>query len=128
MNSGSIAFKNKHVVMVICFASKIFSLYRFYQYGYHGFIVSTTQSVHGWGICKHSEGIDDNNYNCCCDLDLKAKYQKYRTQGKFKIGKSLIKWQKLKPKHIIRIENSCHIPDLVQVFPYVENSGLNLVL
>ena len=30
-------------------------------------------------------------------------------------------------KHIKRIENNCHIPDLVQAFSNVENGALNLV-
>ena len=24
------------------------------------------------------------------------------------------------------MENNCHIPDMVQTFPYVENGGLNI--
>ena len=32
-----------------------------------------------------------------------------------------------KHKHFKRIDNNCHIPNLVQAFSYVENSGLNLV-
>ena len=39
----------------------------------------------------------------------------------------MIKWQNQKYKHIKRIKNNCYIPVLVQVFSYVENSGLNLV-
>ena len=31
-------------------------------------------------------------------------------------------------KHIKRMDNNTHIPDLVQVFLNVENVGLNLVL
>ena len=38
-----------------------------------------------------------------------------------------MKWQNQKLKHIKRMDY-CHIPDLVHVFAYVENGGLNLVL
>ena len=31
-------------------------------------------------------------------------------------------------KHIKRMVNNCHIPDLVQAFSNVENGGLNMVL
>ena len=47
---------------------------------------------------------------------------------KIENGKSLIKWQNQKHKHIKRIDNNCHIPDLVHAFSYVQNGGLNLVL
>ena len=52
---------------------------------------------------------------------------------KVKNGKSvpIIKWlnQKLKHiKHFKRMDNNCHIPDLVHAFSIVENNGLNLVL
>ena len=39
-----------------------------------------------------------------------------------------MKWQNQKRKHIKRMVNNCHIPDLVQAFSYVENGGLNLVV
>ena len=47
---------------------------------------------------------------------------------KIQKGKSQIKWQNQKFKHIKRMNNNCHIPDLVQAVSYVENGGLNLVL
>ena len=31
-------------------------------------------------------------------------------------------------KHIKRMDNNCHIPDLVHAFSYVEKGRLNLVL
>ena len=37
------------------------------------------------------------------------------------------KWQNQKLKHIKRMDYNCHIPDLAQVFSYVENGGLNMV-
>ena len=40
---------------------------------------------------------------------------------------SLIKWQNQKFKHIKRMNNNCHTPDLIQAFSNVENGGLNLV-
>ena len=43
-------------------------------------------------------------------------------------GKSVIKWQNQKLKHIKLMYSNCHIPDLVQTFSNVENGGLNLVL
>ena len=43
-------------------------------------------------------------------------------------GKSLIKWQNQNHKQIERMDNNCHIADLVQAFSYVENVELNLVL
>ena len=54
--------------------------------------------------------------------------QKYWTPRKIQKGKSQIKWQNQKFKHIKWRDNNYHIPDLVQAFPYVENGGLNLVL
>ena len=33
-----------------------------------------------------------------------------------------------KGQNIKRMDNNCHIPDLVQAFSYVENGGLNMVL
>ena len=43
--------------------------------------------------------------------------------------KSLSKWKNQKLKHNSRMDNNCHIPDLVQAFSsYEENNGLNLVL
>ena len=42
--------------------------------------------------------------------------------------KSLIKWQNQMIILIKRMDNNCHIPDLVQAFSNVENGGLNLVL
>ena len=47
---------------------------------------------------------------------------------KSKNGKSLNNGQNPKLKDIKRMENNCHIPDLVHAFPYVENGALNLVL
>jgi hypothetical protein len=47
---------------------------------------------------------------------------------KIQDGKSLIKWQNQMTKHIKRMDNDCHIPDLVQAFSNEENVGLNLVL
>ena len=44
---------------------------------------------------------------------------------KIKKGKSLIKWQNQKLK---RMDNNCHIPDLVHAFSHVINGELNLVL
>ena len=38
-----------------------------------------------------------------------------------------MKWQNQKSSHIKRMDNNCHIPDLVQAYSYVENGGLNLV-
>ena len=58
----------------------------------------------------------------------KVKSQKYWILGKLKKGKFLIKCQNQKLKHIKRMDNNCHIPELIQTFPYVENDGLNLVL
>ena len=40
---------------------------------------------------------------------LKVKSQKYRTSTKIQKGKSLIKWQNQKLKHIKRIDNSSYI-------------------
>ena len=42
--------------------------------------------------------------------------------------KSRMKWQNQMIKHIKRMDNNYHIPDLVQAFLNVENDGLNLVL
>ena len=43
-------------------------------------------------------------------------------------GKFQIKWQNKKLKHIKRMDNNCHIPDLAQTFSHGDNGGLNLVL
>ena len=42
--------------------------------------------------------------------------------------KSLFKCQSQKIKHIKRMDNNGHIPDLIQAFSYAENGGPNLVL
>ena len=41
-------------------------------------------------------------------------------------GKSLIKWQNQKLKHIKQMNNNCHNPFLIHAFSDVENYGLNL--
>ena len=69
---------------------------------------------------------------------LYSKYQKTRHQKK-KIYKksqkimsseenSKLKVHNQMAKHIKRLNNNCHIPDLVQAFTNVENGGLNRVL
>ena len=58
----------------------------------------------------------------------KSKRTKIQIFGKIEIGKSIVKRQNQKLKHINRLENNCHIPDLVHAFPYVDNGGINLVL
>ena len=58
----------------------------------------------------------------------KVTSQKYWAPNKDQNGKSLIKWQNQNLKHVKRIDNNCHIPDLVQTFSYAENDGINLVL
>ena len=58
----------------------------------------------------------------------KVKSQKYWTPRKIQNGKSLIKRQNQKRKHIKLMDNNCYIPDLVYAFSYVENGGLSLVL
>ena len=40
--------------------------------------------------------------------------KKYRTPRKIQNGKCLMKWQNQKLKHIKRMDNNCHFPDLVQ--------------
>ena len=57
----------------------------------------------------------------------KKLYHK-NTARKNQNGKSLIKRQSQKPKHFKRMDNICHISDLVQAFSYIENGELNLVL
>ena len=61
-------------------------------------------------------------------LIKQEKTQKYWTPRKIQKGKSKIKRQNQKSKHIKRRNNNCHIPDLVKAFSNVENGGLNLVL
>ena len=39
-----------------------------------------------------------------------------------------MKWQHQKLKHIKRMDNNCHIPELEQAFSYVEKGGFHLVL
>ena len=59
----------------------------------------------------------------------KVKWQIYWTElEENSKRKSLIKWQNQKLRHIKRMNNNCHIPELVQAFSCVENCGLNLVL
>lgn len=48
----------------------------------------------------------------------KVKIQKYRTPRKTQNEKSFIKWENLKLKHIKRMEDNCHISDLVLNFCY----------
>ena len=43
-----------------------------------------------------------------------------KTPRKIQKGKSLIKWQNQKLKHIKRMDNNCHTPVLLQAFSYVE--------
>ena len=58
----------------------------------------------------------------------KVQEQKYRTPRKIQNRKSLIKWQNQQLKGIKRMENNCHIQDLVHAFPCVEHCGLNPVV
>ena len=60
---------------------------------------------------------------------MKSKITKIlnsKEHSKRKVPNQLEKHQKF--KHIKRMDNNCHIPDLVQAFSNVENGGLNLVL
>ena len=59
----------------------------------------------------------------------KVFYQmaKSETPRKIQKGKSQIKWQIQKFKLIKRMDNNCHISDLIQAFSYVKNGGFNLV-
>ena len=59
---------------------------------------------------------------------IKSKITKILNSEENSIGNSLITWQNQMTKHIKRMDNKCHIPDLVQAFSNVENGGLNLVL
>ena len=43
----------------------------------------------------------------------------FSTQRKIQNGKSLIKCQNQKLKHIKRMNNNCHIPDLIQALSFV---------
>ena len=58
----------------------------------------------------------------------KEKSQKYWTPRNIQNGKFLIKRQNQMIKQIKRMDNNCHIPDLVQAFSNKENGGLNMVL
>ena len=62
-----------------------------------------------------------------CNTRRGNKNNLNKTPRKIQNGKYLIKWQNQTIKHIKRIENNCHIPDLVQAYSYEENGGLNLV-
>ena len=46
----------------------------------------------------------------------KVKSQKYWFLRKIQSGKSQIKWQNQKLKHMKQMDNNCHIPDFVQAF------------
>ena len=52
----------------------------------------------------------------------KVESQKYWTPRKIQKGKSIIKWENQKLKHIKRMDtcNNCHIHDLVRAFCYLE--------
>ena len=63
-----------------------------------------------------------------CKKLLKSKITKIlnsEENSKRKVSNQMVKSN---DKHIKQIDNHCHIPDLVQAFSNVENSGLNLVL
>ena len=49
----------------------------------------------------------------------KSKMIKILNPMKIQKGKSLIKWQNQTTKHIKRMDNNCHIPDLIQAFSNV---------
>ena len=63
-----------------------------------------------------------------CVLKKYIKSQKYGTPRKIQKGKVSNQMAKSKAQIIKRMDNNCHIPDLVQVFSHEENSGLTLVL
>ena len=50
-----------------------------------------------------------------------------KLREKIQNGKCVIKWQNQKLRHIQRMDNNCHIPDLVKEFSYVAN-GKNIIL
>ena len=52
--------------------------------------------------------------------ELEEKRYSKQNIRKIHNGKSVIKWKKQKLKHIKGMNNNCHIPNLVQVFSYVE--------
>ena len=58
----------------------------------------------------------------------KLNHKNTELQGKIQKGNSLVKWQNQKLKHIKRMDNKCHIPDMVQALSHVDNGVLNLVL
>ena len=66
-----------------------------------------------------------------CDVKTiseKCKITKILNSKKNSKRKVSIKCQYQMIKHVIRMDNNCNIPDLVQTFSNVENGGLNLVL
>ena len=52
----------------------------------------------------------------------KVKLQRYQAPKKIPNGKTLSKCKNQKLKHIKRMDNICHIPDLVHAFYCVENA------
>ena len=81
-----------------------------------------------WIFLGVQDFCDFNFYDYLDNVFQKVKLQKYWTPRKIQNGKSLIKWQNQKHKHIKRMDNNCHIPHLVQAYSYVKNGTLNLVL
>ena len=59
-------------------------------------------------------------------MSKKVKSQKYWTPRKFQKGKLLIKRHYQKLKHIKRMDNNCHNPDLVEAISFIENVWMNL--
>ena len=51
-----------------------------------------------------------------CTSEEKKITKKIELRGKVQNGKSLIKWQNQKLKHIKRMDNNCYIPALLQTF------------
>ena len=64
-------------------------------------------------------------------MSLKSKITKIlnsKENSKRKVPVHMAKSKAQKLKHQKRMENKCHIADLVQAFSYVENGGFVLVL
>ena len=110
----------------------------------NGHVKNSSANSHGHGhshtsVLENSTEIDGvviemeddpqtGNFIVLGLASIKSKITKILNSEENSFGKSLITWQNQMTKHIKRLDNNCHIPELVQAFSNVENDGLNLVL
>ena len=123
--------------MLVCHSSSVWQRLKLY-FGYWFQAYSHILSYHKLILFK-SRSIKNTHKNPKLRVQFKGNNFKHFNTNKCVTKKhkkayrrnTFAKWktriQNKKFKNIKRIDNNCHIPNLVQVFSYVENGGLNLV-